>query len=80
MTDQHPLTDSYLQSYFKYGDGPYDEDQMRDVADWQLEQVIDWIEENGHEYVYYHYELGCQSEFNRMTADLRKAMRQQENN
>ena len=34
----HPLTDSFLQSYYKYGDGPYDEDQMRDVADWQLEQ------------------------------------------
>ena len=40
----HPLTDSYLQSYYKYSDGPYDEDDMRDVADWQLEQVIEFLE------------------------------------
>jgi len=46
MTNQHPLTDSFLQSYYKYGDGPYDEDQMRDVADRQLEQVIAWLEDN----------------------------------
>jgi len=46
MTDQHPLTDSFLQSYYKYGDGPYDEDQMRDVADRQLEQVIKWLNYN----------------------------------
>ena len=45
MTNQHPLTDSFLQSYYKYGDGPYDEDQMRDVADWQLEQCIAWLDD-----------------------------------
>jgi len=44
MTD-HPLTDSFLQSYYKYGDGPYDEDQMRDVADRQLEQCIAWLDD-----------------------------------
>jgi hypothetical protein len=45
MTNQHPLTDSFLQSYYKYGDGPYDEDQMRDVADRQLEQCIAWLDD-----------------------------------
>ena len=45
MSNQHPLTDSFLQSYYKYGDGPYDEDQMRDVADRQLEQCIAWLDD-----------------------------------
>ncbi len=69
----HPLTDKMcyqmsINNMEAYGD-------LRDAADWQLEQVIEWIEENGYEYVYYHHELGCQTEHSRMIADLRKAMR-----
>ena len=54
MTDQHPLTDAFLQSYYRYGDGPYDEDQMRDTYDLgeskgraeMLEQVVEWLRDN----------------------------------
>jgi hypothetical protein len=91
MTDQHPLTDSFLQSYYKYGDGPYDEDQMRDVADRQLDQVIEWMEVNlmkhdfyeGYAYLY----DDCSQAYIReeeLLEDLREAMRPttttQENN
>ena len=86
MTD-HPLTDEICYQITihstdaqgnlldAYGD-------LRAAADWQLEQVIEWIEENGYEYVCYHYELGCQSDFSAMMSDLKKAMRpqQQEDN
>ena len=85
MTDQHPLTDSFLQSYYKYGDGPYDEDQMRDVADRQLDQVIEWMEVNlmkhdfyeGYAYLY----DDCSQAYIReeeLLEDLREAMRPQE--
>ena len=91
MTNQHPLTDSFLQSYYKYGDGPYDEDQMRDVADRQLDQVIEWMEVNlmkhdfyeGYAYLY----DDCSQAYIReeeLLEDLREAMRPttttQENN
>jgi hypothetical protein len=46
MTNQHPLTDSFLQSYYKYGDGPYDEDQMRAAYDLAVNQMIGWLEDN----------------------------------
>jgi len=40
----HPLTDEIIHREFlpKFC---YREDDMRAAADWQLEQVIDWIEE-----------------------------------
>ena len=65
----HPLTDSYLQSYYKYSDGPYDEDDMRAAADWQLEQVLEYIVAND-----------WFAEPERRIAELRKAMRPQEDN
>ena len=51
MTDQHPLTDEmceelscfYLSNFGDTGEGIVQD--MRAAADWQLEQVIDWIEE-----------------------------------
>ena len=56
---------------------PYDEEDMCAAADWQLEQVIEWIKGRpNYDPLYLHSE--CQ----RMIADLKKAMRpqQQENN
>ena len=49
MTDQHPLTEEMMDQI--HGDdpgysNPYDEDDMRAAADWQLEQVIDWLRNN----------------------------------
>ena len=74
MTNQHPLTDSFLQSYYKYGDGPYDEDQMRDVADRQLDQVIEWLKYNADVYMYEAHDGPCFDE-DGLLDDLKKAMR-----
>ena len=51
MTDKHPLTEELM--YKIHGDkrgysNVYDEDDMRAAADWQLEQVIDWLRHNLH--------------------------------
>ena len=54
MTDQHPLTDAKCreiannlcfrwQSHVHQDEVLYSEDDMRAAADWQLEQVINWI-------------------------------------
>ena len=54
MTDQHPLTDEIM--YELHGDkrgysNPYDADDMRAAADWQLKKVIQaweqYLEESG---------------------------------
>ena len=44
---------------------------MRAAADWQLEQVIEWIKECPS------YDLDFYSECRRMIADLKKTMRPQ---
>jgi len=45
MTDQHPLTDkTCYEIQWKDGADYQDEtDIMRAAADWQLEQVIEWL-------------------------------------
>ena len=51
MTEQHPLTDEMMDKIHgdRYGyDNPYDEVDMRAAADWQLEQVIEWLRRNLH--------------------------------
>ena len=52
---------------------------IRVAADWQLEQVIKWLKENGHVYDFYYEDWGARDQ---MIAHLKKAMRpqQQENN
>ena len=82
----HPLTDDIIEEIaedvfcYDYSIPTFKRD-MRAAADWQLERVIEWIEENGYEngyeYVYYHHVLGSQTEHRRMIDDLRKAMRPQ---
>ncbi len=45
----HPLTDEMMSKIHGNPDKPghsYDENDMRAVADWQLEQVIKWAKRN----------------------------------
>jgi len=71
MTDQHPLTDEICRHLADTEDRPFtsiEMDNMRAAADWQLEQVIEWMKVNlikhgfheGYAYLY---------------KDLKKAMR-----
>ncbi len=52
MTDKHPLTDDIIAeiAHGRYIDdyGHYScvEDDMRKVTDWQLEQVLEWLQDN----------------------------------
>ena len=52
MAEQNPHISTFVQNYHEYGDGtgPFDGDDMREVADWQLEVVIEWLKANLMEY------------------------------
>ena len=74
MTDQHPLTDEMCEGLMertsKY---PYTDDvivDMRAAADWQLEQVIEWIEKKKGGTIGLH-----DSEINNLIIDIKRAMR-----
>ena len=70
MTEQHPLTDDIMYDIHGKKPGwsnPFDEEDMRAAADWQLEQVIDWIET--------YLDAG-----DVISESLKKVMRPQENN
>ena len=77
MTDQHPLTDEIcdgLVSFFL--ESEYDYVEMRAAADWQLEQVLKWLNETI-------FERGCSLEAVNIPEELAEAMRPtttQENN
>jgi len=77
MTDQHPLTDWTLFEKFGvyYGDlCTFNADDMRAAADWQLEQVIEWLKEHAAEYSYEDYYGACYNE-NGLLDDFKEAMR-----
>jgi len=77
MTDQHPLTDEMCEEIQLHVFSQSDEDCMRDAADWQLKQVLEWLI-NCRDYDLFHIKDRAL-----MRRDLRKAMRpqqQQENN
>ena len=84
MTD-HPLTDEVCRevadSMIDFPNGfPDAHDHMRAGADWQLEQVIEWIEANPIEdYVYTDYSGAIVKE-QEFLKNLKQAMRPQENN
>jgi len=69
MTDQHPLTDEVIHRELlpKYC---YTENDLRLAADWQLEQVIEWLRDTHEEHI------GLLA----VIKDLREAMRPQEDN
>jgi hypothetical protein len=77
LTDEicHEIVDGkdcskYRAEYTHY----FVEDYMRAAADWQLEQVIEWIKECPN------YDLDYHAECDRMIKDLKEAMRPQEDN
>ena len=80
MTDQHPLTDEmceelscfYLSNFGDTGEGIVQD--MRAAADWQLEQVIEWLETA----LEYDPELANTRPY--IHLDLKEAMRPQEDN
>lgn len=79
---EHPLTNDILHRDFNGYHDPgkaagysiYDADDMRSVADWQLEEVMKWLDES-----LSHYGL---SSMHKLKYDLKEAMRPttQENN
>ena len=77
----HPLTDETIENIAPsaqwagdIGDTVFRHDDMRAAADWQLEQVIDWLKECPS------YDLETYAGLGRMIQDLKTAMRPQEDN
>jgi len=71
MTDQHPLTDEICRQIADTKDRPFtsiEMNNMRAAADWQLEQVIRWINETI-------FERGCCLEAVDIPEELVEAMR-----
>lgn len=85
MTNPHPLTDEVIDSNENWGcvcyEGiMYDHSDLRAAADWQLQQVIKWIEANPIEdYVYTDYSGAIVKE-KEFLKNLKQAMRPQEDN
>ena len=77
MTNQHPLTEEMMDKI--HGDesgysNPYDEDDMRAAANWQLEQVMNWLDKHLTNYLDPDYLGSCES-IPDLEDDLKKAMR-----
>ena len=85
MTKQHPLTDEICRevadSMIDFPNGfPDAHDHMRAGADWQLEQVIDWLNNNLAK-GYYLSPMGCydhEIDVDDLLDDLKEAMRPQQ--
>ena len=77
MTNEHPLTDEICREIKLYIFNQTDEDCMRHAADWQLEQVIEWMKGRTAKYAYEHYVGACFDE-DEWLDDLKKAMRPQQ--
>lgn len=84
MTD-HPLTDEKALNLFSFeqlidtSEPISIEDAMRTAADWQLEQVMEWLDDKILNYTDADY-LGSLSPLYKLEGDLKKAMRPQEDN
>jgi hypothetical protein len=89
MTEQHPLTTAQIKKLVRRymldmesGEYSFGEDAVRAVADWQLDQVLIWLNDNlacGN-YLrpkgYSHHKI----DVNEVLYDLEEAMRPQEDN
>ena len=81
----HPLTDEKALSLFSFeqlmdaSQSITVEDAMRSAADWQLGQVMKWLDENLSNYTDDDY-LGDCEPLHKLEGDLKKAMRPQEDN
>ena len=69
----HTLTDEICDQ-IQDSVHPCDPENMRSAADWQLEQVIEWLDENLSNYTDDNY-LGDLSPLYKLEGDLNKAMR-----
>ena len=78
----HPLTDEIIRKnftpdydYFEGLEGEiclgFSDDDLRSAADWQLEQVVEWLKDE----LYYRSDIDPN-----LLSDLKKAMRPQEDN
>ena len=82
---EHPLTDEKARSLFSFErlldmSQPLEiEDCMRTAANWQLEQVMKWLDEHLTNYSDADYLGSCES-INDLEDHLKKAMRPQEDN
>ena len=78
---EHPLTDDLCYTVCEEWppEDDVEKDNMRSAADWQLEQVMKWIDKNISNYTDDDY-LGDCEPLHKLQDDLKKAMRPQENN
>ena len=78
----HPLTDEIIRKnftpdydYFEGLEGEiclgFSDDDLRSAADWQLEQVVEWLKDE----LYYRSDIDPN-----LLSDLKQAMRPQEDN
>ena len=85
MTNQHPLTDEIIEDILLnryWWELEPCQDSLRDAADWQLEQCLEWLKVNlmkhdFHEGYAYLYDdcSNAEIEVDKVLEDLRKAMR-----
>ena len=96
MTEQHPLTEEIINTfaspqYHDFGgdiggvNTGFDYDDLRAAADWQLEQVVDWLRDRLHFRLYLEpaEPLNHKIDVDYVIEDLQEAMRPtttQENN
>tara|TARA_R110002124_G_scaffold157728_1_gene324768 strand:- start:184 stop:435 length:252 start_codon:yes stop_codon:yes gene_type:complete len=73
---EHPLTDDFCYQIAELWppEDDAEKDNMRSAADWQLEQVMKWLDENLSNYTDDDY-LGDLSPLYKLESDLNKAMR-----
>ena len=79
----HPLTDEMMEAIHGNRPGysnPFDEDDMRAAADWQLEQVIEWLNIGYQTDPNLSREVKQRGGFKAIAIALEKAMRPQEDN
>ena len=85
MTDQHPLTDDIIDTlaspqYDDFGgdiggvNTGFTYDDLRTAADWQLEQVVEWLKTNTEDYLLEDY-YGTYFLTEAFIEDLKQAMR-----
>jgi len=52
MSNQHPLTDKICEGLVTFPlESEHDYIEMRAAADWQLEQVVEWLKTNTDDYL-----------------------------
>lgn len=79
MSNQHPLTDDTIRYTKKLGCHDlgtwiYTENDMRAAADWQLEQVMEWLDKSLTDYSDTEV-WNCIDNLHWLRSDLKKAMR-----